>query len=343
MESEDTAAVRAEDADQPAAANGTERTAPSDAFGVLGNEVRTAVLRQLADQPCSFSTLAAESEAETSAGFAYHLRQLDGQFVRQREDERYELTGPGREAVRAMEAGTVTVSVDRSPTELDEQCPRCGDHSLELQVRDSVAEIACDGCGTTLLELSLPPGSALGHDVEAVPDALDAYHRHRIRSYADGVCPDCGGHATGTVEQVSREDTDQPPGAGDSQPPEEAAPWPPGSVQLSLGCAVCSAGLDCPVALRVLDHPAVVSFYREHGKDVTDRPLWDVGPEWRERPVSTDPWCVLVSTRLDDEVLELYLSGDARVVGTQRREVSERPETEEVAAGSDAASDDAPA
>jgi hypothetical protein len=48
------------------------------------------------------------------------------------------------------------------------------------------------------------------------------------------------------------------------------------------------------VTAGVLDHPAVVSFYCDHGADVSDRPLWNVGPEWRERLVSTDPWCVLV-------------------------------------------------
>ena len=44
----------------------------------------------------------------------------------------------------------------------------------------------------------------------------------------------------------------------------------------------------------VLDHPAVVSFYRDHGADVSDRLLWNVGPEWCERLVSMDSWCVLV-------------------------------------------------
>jgi len=36
----------------------TTQTRPSDAFGMLGNDLRTDVLRTLADEePCSFATL----------------------------------------------------------------------------------------------------------------------------------------------------------------------------------------------------------------------------------------------------------------------------------------------
>ena len=294
----------------------TTRTQPSDAFGALGNDLRTAVLRTLADEePCSFATLSERSDADTSAGFAYHLRQLDGQFIRQREDERYELTTAGREAVRTMAAGSVTDSVDHEPIALDEQCPRCREEDLQLAVADSVAAVACEGCGAGVLELPVPPGGYRSRRSESIPDAVDGYHRHRIRSFADGVCPDCGGASAATVELADGNER----GSDEADDDE----WPPGEVQLSLECNACGAGLTCPVTAGVLDHPAVVSFYRDHGAEVSERPLWNVGPEWRERLVSTDPWCMLVSTRLDDELLELYLSGDGQVRSHRRRPVDD--------------------
>ena len=293
----------------------TTQTKPSDAFGMLGNDLRTDVLRTLADEePCSFATLSGQSNADTSAGFAYHLRQLDGQFVRQRDDERYELTTAGREAVRTMKAGTVTERVEHEPIALDEQCPRCREERLQLAVADSVAAVACAGCGAGVLELPVPPGGYRSRRSASIPDAVDGYHRHRIRSFADGVCPDCGGASTGTVKRVESDER-----RSDGVDNE----WPPGEVQLSLECDACGAGLTCPVTASVLDHPAVVSFYRDHGAEVRERPLWNVGPEWRERLVSTDPWCVLVSTRLDDELLELYLSGDGQVRSHRRRPVDD--------------------
>jgi len=60
--------------------------APSEAFGALAGETRTAVVRALADvaDPLAFSGLFERTDEETTAGFAYHLRQLTGQFVRKR-------------------------------------------------------------------------------------------------------------------------------------------------------------------------------------------------------------------------------------------------------------------
>ncbi|MEF8852978.1 MAG: hypothetical protein V5A28_11250 [Haloarculaceae archaeon] len=52
----------------------------------------------------------AATDEETTAGFAYHLRQLTGEFVRQRDDERYELTDAGRAATTAR-----SVATTRSP------------------------------------------------------------------------------------------------------------------------------------------------------------------------------------------------------------------------------------
>jgi len=83
----------------------------------------------------------------------------------------------------------------------------------------------------------------------------------------------------------------------------------------------------CPVAVTLLSHPAVVAFYRDHGVDVRERPVWNVGAEWRERLVSTDPWCVVVSTCLDGACLFLYVAGDGSVVETRRTALSEVEET----------------
>jgi hypothetical protein len=274
-------------------------TTPAAAFQQLGNETRVDIVRRLhVEGPCSFSALFEGSESDSSAGFAYHLRELD-QFVRQRDDERWELTSAGRAAARAVASGQFTTSVEPESVSLETACPLCRDGALTLSVSDGVADVTCSGCEQSVTRLSFPTGAEI-RDATDLPAALDSYHRNRIRSFVEGVCPDCGGPVELTPES-----------------PDDGS-----AIQFSCDCSRCRASVDCPATLSVIDHPAVVSFYDDHGQDVTERPLWNVGPEWRERLLSTEPWCLLVSTRLDEEVLELYLRRDGTVHDHRRRPVS---------------------
>jgi len=297
---------------------------PSDAFGTLGGETRVTVVRALADgEPRTFSELHDATDADTSAGFAYHLRQLTDRFVRQRADERYELTDAGRAVARAVRAGTYTASVDREPVALDEDCPFCGSAALQASVTDNVTEIGCEACDRPVLRMSFPPSGYADRDADAVPGALDAHHRRRIGSFADGVCPECAGPVATTVETLRSDD-----GRKESEQTEMSeqsgdrgnAPDP---AQLAFACETCGADLKCPAALAVLGHPAVAAFYHDHDRDVRDRPIWNVGAAWRERVVSQDPWCVLVGVRLDEEDLLLYVAGDGSVVDHRRVPVDE--------------------
>ncbi|MFB6071598.1 MAG: hypothetical protein ABEJ88_01370 [Halobacterium sp.] len=87
--------------------------APSEAFQTLASEVRVAVLVALlrAEQDGggarSFSALQERVGSDSSAGFAYHLRQLDGHFVRKTPDG-YVLTDAGRRAAAAVVTGAFT-------------------------------------------------------------------------------------------------------------------------------------------------------------------------------------------------------------------------------------------
>ncbi len=85
----------------------------SEAFEALASEVRVATLVELlaaerADEdPLTFSELQAGAGVEESAGFAYHLRQLTGTFLR-KTGEGYVLTPAGRRAARAVVSGAFT-------------------------------------------------------------------------------------------------------------------------------------------------------------------------------------------------------------------------------------------
>ena len=90
-----------------------DRLVPDEAFQTLANEVRVAVLVRLyaaeraGDPPQTFSTLQEAAGSESSAGFAYHRRQLRSRYIRQT-DEGYVLTPAGRRTAEAIVSGTFT-------------------------------------------------------------------------------------------------------------------------------------------------------------------------------------------------------------------------------------------
>ncbi|MFD1645362.1 DUF7351 domain-containing protein [Haloarchaeobius litoreus] len=299
----------------------------SDAFDALGSETRMGVLQTLVEDggpvDRSFSELFDASDEDTSAGFAYHLRQLVGTFVRKRSDERYELTDAGLRVARGVAAGAYTDSVDREPVALDEPCPFCDEAALEARTADNVTTVGCVACERDLLELPFPPAGYATHDDDSLPAAFDRYHRHRIGAFGDGICPTCGGRVRSRVEPV--DDGVGHEADGDDRPQPVTARY---------ACEGCGDRLRCPVSLTVFDHPSVVAFYHDHDEDVTDRPVWNVGGEWRETLLSTDPLAVRVTTGLDDEELALYVARDGSVVEHQRRSVE--PATPEAGDAADA-------
>ena len=310
--------------------------ADPDAFAALGNGIRLRTLVALLESaPQSFSELAAASGADSTAGFAYHLRQLRDRYVREADadagdrepgeyatgdGEGYVLTDAGARIARAVRAGTYTASVDREPVSVDDACPLCGAEALVAAARDNTVAVACEDCGRAVLRLPLAPGGFYTHEDGALPTALSRQYRHRVGLMADGGCPECGGAVATRIEPAEGRllPDDDPDGTARRDDTGDGDGGGLGRALARLRCEACGYALGVPVTLSVLDHPAVVAFYHERGVDVGDRPVWNVGSEWRERVLSTDPWAVRVSTVLDGDGLALFVAGDGRVVGTER-------------------------
>ncbi|SIR24570.1 hypothetical protein SAMN05421858_1974 [Haladaptatus litoreus] len=292
-----------------------DRADPTDAFSVLGNEIRMAVLRALVDAEAdgedtlAFSELFEATSADNTAGFSYHLRQLTDHFIRKTEGG-YTLTYAGREIARAIRAGTYTDSVDFDPIEISDPCPFCREESLTAHGKDNYVAIECSACDRPTLTLPFPPGGHRAHDRNGLLTAFDRHHRHRLSLMADGVCPECSGP---TAAQVGYFDADS------SLESESKKKRP----QARFDCDRCGCRLRSPVTLAVLEHPEVISFYHRHGIDIRERPVWNVGEEWREAVVSEDPWCVRVSTELDGNVLALFVAENLDVVTAQKTTISE--------------------
>lgn len=322
-----------------------EESAASDTFGTLGSETRMGIVRTLfeaerdegAPATRSFSALFEASDEETTAGFAYHLRQLPDTYVEKialddtdrdagsdtsaDDFEGYQLTAAGRRVARAVVSGALTESVDRDPVELDAPCPFCAEPALQAAGDDTVLTVSCTGCGREVLSLPFPPAGYRTHDDGALPGAVDRYYRGRIATMADGTCPECGGSAETVAELPGRPAEADGNDAADA---DDDAGTP--AVRARMTCEACGYRLRCPVTLTVLDEPAVVSTFHAAGIDLSGRPLWNVGPEWRERVVSTDPLAVRVTAAVGGEAVACFVAGDLSVLHTDRTSLDDDPD-----------------
>ena len=108
---------------------------PTDALEVLGNEIRMATLRELAeaDGPLTFTELRERVGLRDTGKFNYHLTKLCSYFVRET-DGGYEL---GHAGSRVIAAGDVDAAPDVANGSSDasdalaDDCPVCGEADCE--------------------------------------------------------------------------------------------------------------------------------------------------------------------------------------------------------------------
>lgn len=294
--------------------------AADDVFSWLSNRTRLQTLTALAtaDTPPSFTDLYEATDEETTAGFAYHLRRLVGHYV-EKENEHYRLTAAGHEVAQALAAGTYTDSVDRDPEPIKGTCPVCRANALTAGCRDNRVAVMCTDCDTRLLHLPFPPSGVRGRSINDLLSTFDTHHRHRLALIAKGVCPDCAGPASARLRHADPNVVPQKEhenGGEDRDKPNQRP-------ILHATCEICPFALRVPVTLSIVEHSEVLAFYREHDRDIRNRPIWNLGPEWRESVLSTDPWAVRITTRLDNEELRLLVGDGPTVVQTERATVGD--------------------
>jgi hypothetical protein len=186
-------------------AHETELTtlAPNDAFAVLGNETRMAILQLLgeADGSLPFSELRAQVGMRDPGQFNYHLKQLLGHFVRQTDDG-YTLSRAGERVVMAVLSGAVTDDPEVEPTSTDLSCWYCG-APIEVSYRQERATAYCTECKgaygasvgpekrTRLGYMYLPPAGIKGRTPAEVYLAALTWRSRDILAWANGICPHC--------------------------------------------------------------------------------------------------------------------------------------------------------
>lgn len=279
-----------------------ESLAPAEAFALLGNETRIAILQELwraPEEPVAFSELRRRVGVEDSAQFNYHLGKLTGHFVARTEDG-YRFRYAGEKVVRAILAGTFTERLDLTFA-VEGTCHDCG-AGLRARYEDERLGIECPACGAEYGRYAFPPGGLRDRTPEEVAAAFNQRVRHLHCLAADGVCPECGGVVTTTVVADEAGVTGQ-------------------SVRVDHECERCHHRIRSPVGVSLLDDGTVLAFHEEHGVDLPAVPYWTLAWCVTDESLtveSRDPWRVSLDIPLGGELLRVTVDGDLRVIRTAR-------------------------
>lgn len=307
------------------------------AFELLANETRLAILLALWDaydpevegQGVSFSDLRSRVGVQDSGQFNYHLGKLEGRFI-QKGDAGYRLRRAGLLLVQAVIAGTGIEEPKLEPTEIDAPCEHCGARTAVTYDNVYVYQVctACEGGDAgpehpqgTLKAWTFEPTGLANRTAEEIFTASTVKNFGRIGLRFEEICPECSGPVEWTLD-VCEDHADVSDGACPTCGREEL-------VVVRETCTVCkSSGYGTP-SIKVLLHPAVVSFLYDHGIEVgftghTDfsdvmRTL-DLIDRFEEELVSDDPLRLRITVPCDGDELHLILDEHMDVVEVGERD-----------------------
>ncbi|WP_256300694.1 ArsR/SmtB family transcription factor [Haloarchaeobius salinus] len=272
---------------------------PGDAFAALGNELRVAILRTLAEAAeadrggLTFTELYDGLAIDSTSQLSYHLGQLEGRFVRKSNDT-YVLTQAGERVIRAVRSGTYEREPSFEPTTVEGACPRCDCTTLSVSYRERLLTVACADCDTTVVTYDLPPPATGDRTSEEVLAACDRRARNEYAVAVAGTCPKCGGAMERSVE------------------PADA----PATYSCRADCSQCGLCLFAPVEASLLYHAGVIAFLWEHDVDVTSLPFWRLLPlieEWEVERVGAEPLPLRVTVVEGDDSLVATIDEDLGV------------------------------
>lgn len=233
----------------------------ADAFGVLSDPTRVAILRELASRfygddgrPVGFAELRRAVGIDDPGRFNYHLDTLRDRFVLKREGG-YTPTVAGLKAVESAEAGIYTDDTGPVTATIDDDCPNCGE-SLTATYENHWVSVHCDDHGLVFKTLVHASIGAEGDLEEVVRYAVGEVWR-RIDRATDGVCSIC---RTRTLSVEFRETED--------------------AIVADCACENCYFEETNPVALFALAHPAVLALLHDHGVDVPHRLPFESFDDW---------------------------------------------------------------
>jgi hypothetical protein len=314
------------------AAAGGDMERATDAFAVLSNETRLAILLALwdahdsvnPDDGMAFSDLRDRVGMRDSGQFNYHLEQLVGGFVRKTGDG-YVLRRAGQKLVRTVIAGAGIEEPTLERTPIDVPCPYCDGRTAVLYEDEWLYHVCteCEGgfAGTDeqpdgyLTGAALDPAGFGGRSPEELWAAALSRGYQDMRTTLEGVCNECSGTVNLHLEVCEDHD-------------EDGVCATCGRTPVALGilaCTVCKNYHAASPRGLVMHHPAVVAFYYDRGVEIgyshgdvdRMREREALATRNEQRVLSTDPPRVEVLVRHEGDELRLTMDENVEVVAVE--------------------------
>ncbi|MFB6135238.1 MAG: hypothetical protein ABEJ04_00585 [Halobacteriaceae archaeon] len=287
------------------------RAAPgsaADAFALLGDETRVAIVLSLGDvggaagEALSFSELRDAVGARDSGRFNYHLDRLVGTFV---EDagEGYRLTYAGFLLYQAATRGTVGDLALPDRLETSVACPTCEGDLAAVPHSNGFLSVACGDCDRVLYRSGFPPRGVAVRDGDALLAAVDAWMRERLSLFDRGLCYGCSGRVT---RALLTDAASFPPAVRDR---EETFAF------VHYVCRGCGLSPVVDVATVALFRPATVAFLHERGVDARELPFWEFD---RRATTEVGDGRATLTVEEGGDALELVFDADGEVASTRR-------------------------
>lgn len=319
------------------AAAGAAGAHATEAFEVLANETRLAILLALwdayephaSDNAVSFSELRGRVGLRDSGQFNYHLGKLEERFL-EKVDDGYELRRNGLLLVQSIIAGTGFDEPVLEPTEIDASCDHCGAPTAITYDNVYVYQVCteCDGgdFGSehprgALTAWTFEPTGLADRTAEEIFTASTVKNLGRIGLRFEEICPDCSGPVEWSLDVCE-----------DHHVPADGACSNCERADLAVvqeTCTVCKSAGHGPPGIKVLLHPAVISFLYDHGIEVgfTGHTTFadivrtlELVEAFEETLVSTEPLRLRVTVPCGGDELHLTLDASMDVV-----EIEESP------------------
>lgn len=310
---------------QPPDEGGSAYADAADAFSVLGNETRMAVLGTLweADEPMTYAELRREVAPDDRGNFHYHLGKLTDHFVR-KSDGAYELRYAGEQVVRTVVTGTVTANPSIPPVEVDTACGYCG-RRMELCYEDERITLRCTDCAELVADVmprgafihcGFPPAGLEGRSPDELVEAAETLIEARAAQMLNGLCPECAGRTNADVRVCDDHAVDDAGHCPNCETRYE--------VWAILRCEQCRYQRRVSIWYAALHHPAVVSFLHDHGhEEANPFRLFTSGFARFKRDidvevVQTEPYLFRVTLSIDGERLSVTVTEELAVEATER-------------------------
>lgn len=311
----------------------------ADAFAVLGNDTRLAILLALWDRyepfsegswdpttgnPVTFSTLRDDVGVDDSGQFNYHLGKLEDLFV-ERTDEGYQLLPAGHRLARTVIAGIGVTEGTFEAAPLDLECPQCGG-TTEITYRDQRLYRVCGECpgmsgfgpshpSGVLSAWRVAPNVLLDRPVDEIYTAVNTSSVHGFGLRHAGVCPVCMGPVSRELDLCGDH-----VGSSNGPCPECGRRF---AAMIRFACRACKDASTCPAWLPAWGHHTTSAFAWRHGFDIwygemaIDQAQFGQAVEITDDIESIDPLRILVTYRYGDDVVELTLDEELAVIDVE--------------------------